>query len=433
MRKNLALLLGNFLEFYDFTLFAYLLPLIAPIFFPSDKTISSLTNGYLFLAIGFFSRPAGAVLFGYIGDYYGRRTAIVIAILIMSVATLGIGILPSSTSIGIYALIFLASLRILQGLSAGGEYSGAGLLLVENSTPKKQFLYGAILTSSGLFGAFVAAIMAATISISLFPKESWRVLFFIGGIIGFVALWLRLSMKEDITLKPTASTSDYLDIFKNYTTPLTYTIIFGALMNVPFQMVTGFVNTYFAATGVYNKTDLMFINAFIVLFCAIVTIGFGVLSKILHPVKMMLYASLGMAIFSFPFFFLIGSNNLFNFIAAELILILLSQFFVAPAFTVMAQLFPYHVRYRGIAIGNCLGLAFLGGLTPYISSYLIQTTDLSWSPAFYLCTVSIVGFFVVVLIQKGKKNSYELATNSLSPIVNNITQEIYETEVKPSR
>jgi MHS family proline/betaine transporter-like MFS transporter len=402
-----AVLLGNCLEFYDFTLFASLLPIIAPLLFPSEQILTSFTMGYTFLAIGFLARPVGAVLFGYIGDYYSRKRALILAVLMMSVSTLTIGVLPTYHVIGSYALLILVFCRILQGLSAGGEYSGAGLLLTENTKEEKRFLSGAVLTASGLVGAFIASTFAAMISMSFFAKESWRFLFLIGGCVGLVTLGLRLSTaNEKLSEKiPQANTKSWLTLFKEYKLSLFCTISFGALMNVPFHLVTGFINTYFVAIGAYNRTTIMLINAFVILFCAIATVYFGLLSQRLNPLKMMFYASLGMILFSFPFFLLVGSGNLSCFVFAELTLILLSQLFVAPAFGAMTQLFPYSVRYRGIAVGNCLGLALLGGSTPYISAKLIERTSLSWSPAFYLFMISTLGFIAVITIIRNKDES----------------------------
>lgn len=403
MTKYWALLLGNFLEFYDFTLFAALLPIISPLLFPSPEILSSFMSGYIFLAIGFLARPLGAVLFGYIGDRYSRKKALIVAILMMSIATIGIGVLPSYDSIGSWSLAILALCRIFQGLSAGGEYCGAGLLMTENSRKENQYLNGAVLTSSGLFGAFTASIVAATVSISFFPKESWRILFLIGGCIGFITLWLRLSMVDETSSESRIAKSNrvpWVSLFTQYKLPLLCTIGFGALMNVPFYLVTGFINTYFVATGAYTKTALMFTNAAVVFLCGIAVIFFGFLSKHFHPQKMMLGASVGITLFAFPFFFLVESGSFIAFIIAELSVVLMAEFFVAPALATMVHMFPYSIRYRGIAVGGCLGLAFLGGSTPYISANLVKYTGLSWSPAFYLFAVGLLGFFSVILAMR---------------------------------
>ncbi len=410
-RKDFPILLGNFLEFYDFTLFAALLPIIAPILFPSKEMVDSFISGYVFLAIGFLARPMGAILFGYIGDHYSRKTALILAILLMSLATFGIGILPTYNAIGVYALVILALCRILQGLSAGGEYSGAGLTLTENAYKDSPFLKGAILTASGLLGAFVASTVSAMTSMAFFPKESWRILFLMGGCIGLVTLWFRLSMKETRPVQHTTTphTVPWSSLLKKYKVPFLCSISFGALMNVPFYLITGFINTYFVATGTYARTTLMLMNAFVVLFCAIVTVLFGLLSKRRDPLKMMFYASLGMSLFSFPFFFLVHTSSFICFIAAELVLILLSQMFVAPAFATMASLFPYAIRYRGVAIGASFGLAFLGGSTPYISAHLIRYTGLAWSPAFYLCLISTLACASVMMISRHQSRSQAIS------------------------
>ena len=116
IKSNFSVLFGNFLEFYNFTLFAVLLPIIAPVLFPSENILNSFTSGYIFLAIGFFARPAGTVIFGYISDLYSRKISLIITILTMSCATFGIGLLPGSI-VGGFSFVILASFRFLQGLS----------------------------------------------------------------------------------------------------------------------------------------------------------------------------------------------------------------------------------------------------------------------------------------------------------------------------
>ena len=167
-------------------------------------------------------------------------------------------------------------------------------------------------------------------------------------------------------------------------------------MNVPFYLVTGFINTYFIAIEVYAKTTLMLINAAVILFCCIITGYFGCLLRHFNPARMMMCASLAIATFAFPFFLLVNSGILVYFVFAEIVLIVLSQLFVAPAVVVMIKMFPYTVRYRGVAIGNCLGLALFGGSTPYISGCLIKHTGLLWSPACYLFGVALLGFISIL-------------------------------------
>lgn len=401
IQRYYSLLLGNFLEFYDFTLFAYLIPVISPLLFPSTNIIDSYRFAYIFLAIGFLSRPAGAIIFGHIGDKYGRKAALLLSISAMSLATTVISFLPTNNPDWVIVFALLAICRIIQGLSAGGEYSGAGLLLIEGVQEEKQFINGAVLTASALLGAFAASFAAAIIGALEYSTKAWRFLFLFGGIIGAVCFWLRATIvtepqKINFSID---NSSNWAVLFKNYKKQLFLVVLCSALMNVPFQMITGFLNTYLVATGKFEKTTLMFINSAVVFICAVVTIIFGLFTRIADPVKMMLYASSGMVLFSFPFFILIEFKTLPYFLIGEIILILLSQFFVAPAFTVMAKLFPYQLRYRGVAMGNCLGLAFLGGGTPYICSYLVKITGYSWAPIFYLFIISGLGLLASLSIR----------------------------------
>lgn len=398
-----SILLGNLLEFYDFTLFAALLPIITPLFFPDQDILSSFNASYVFLSIGFFARPVGAIIFGYIGDLYSRKTSLILSIFLMSCATLSIGCLPSDDiNNKKYIIIILALCRALQGLSAGGEYSGAGILLTENNKQlTNNFLSGSLLTAFGLLGAFFASVIAAIISTKSSYIFCWRSLFVVGGCLGFLILIVRVfnsispSNRNHINCASKIFSWTYL--VQKYKASLLCTIGIGGLMNVPFYLITGFINTYFTALNIYAKTTIMFINAAVILFCAALTIYIGFLSKYFNPIKMMLYASLGMIIFSIPFFLLIQSGCLWCFIIAELALVCLSQLFVAPAVEVMSQLFPYSVRYRGMAVGNCLGLAFLGGSTPYISGYLVKYTGSACSPAIYLLVVAVLGFLSVLV------------------------------------
>jgi MHS family proline/betaine transporter-like MFS transporter len=402
MLKRFSLYIGNFLEFYDFTLFAYLIPIISPVLFPDASLIVSYTTGYLFLAVGFLFRPMGAILFGHIGDKYGRKLALQISILMMAISTGAMGLLSRNILDYDSLLALVIVFRIMQGLSAGGEYSGAGLMLIEKAEKRKQFSLGAYLTSSALLGAFAASLAAASTTWFSENDYYWRFLFFFGGGVGFIVFFLRFFLTEDCNLLEEKKDAyiAWTRLFKEYYVSIIFVILCSGLMNVPFQMVTGFINTYFIASGDYTKEVLMIVNAFVVLFCAIVTAIFGHISQFVNPQKMMLRASLGIIIFAVPFFLLVKQENIYVFVFAELILILLSQIFVAPAFAVLANLFPKKVRYRGLAVGNCLGIAFIGGVTPYFSSILINETGLEWSPALYLLVVAINAFIATILLKK---------------------------------
>ena len=413
MRNKSALLLGNFLEFYDFTLFAYLIPIISPIIFGNNNDMQAYMMGYVFLAVGFIFRPLGAIIFGHIGDKYGRKIAVLLSISLMAISTTMIGLLPTNFGNVTIVMVLLSLFRIMQGLSAGGEYSGTGLLLIENSECKQQFLNGAFLTASGLLGAFLASMLAALISFfDLSSQYYWRSLFIIGGMVGFLCLWLRIRIPNDKISNQARSdmeSSSWRLLFTGHLKAVLLTIFCSALMNVPFQLTTSFLNSFLIATGAFSKSHLMLINSGVVLFCALVTIALGYVTKIVEPIKMMLFASGSIFLFAVPFFAMITSGNVILFILAELVLIFLSQIFAAPAFVALALLFPRHVRYRGMAISNCLGLAIFGGSTSYICALLVSVIGVSWAPVLWLMGVSFAGLCATIGV-RGMRNTLDSAT-----------------------
>jgi MFS family permease len=185
-----------------------------------------------------------------VGDVYGRKIATMSSILVMSLTTIGMGLLPENNP-SIFVFLILIFLRVLQGLSARGEYSGAGLLLVENTEAKEGYFSGAALTASGLFGAIVATALAVLVSMTNIEKKLWWVLFLVGGSGGLIIFISRGFLQEKVITK--IDDKSWRALFSGYKKQLICIIIFGGLMNVPFQILTGFINTYFIALGNFSR------------------------------------------------------------------------------------------------------------------------------------------------------------------------------------
>jgi len=201
-RALIAGSIGNFIEWYEFAVYGFLATVIAKNFFQLEEEsgLTSLILTYASFAIAFFFRPLGAVVFGRLGDRIGRKPTLIIVLIMMTLATAAIGLVPVYASIGIAAPLIITGLRILQGLFAGGEYGGAVSLMTEFAPRGKRGLYGAWQSFTVALGLLAGAGIVALLSALLTPEAlydwGWRIPFFIALPLGAVALWLRVSMEE---------------------------------------------------------------------------------------------------------------------------------------------------------------------------------------------------------------------------------------------
>src|SRR5688572_29933528 len=182
---------GHLLEVYEITLYGWCITLFAQLYFTTDNLSTSTIASFGTYAAGFFMRPVGGIVFGHIGDRIGRKYALLASILLMSISTLAIGILPTYHQIGLCAPITLIIFRLLQGLSVGGEYSGSLIFLTEHLQMKRNNFIASILVSVGFLGALLATILSALFTSKLMPAWAWRIPFILGGVLGFCGYLLR--------------------------------------------------------------------------------------------------------------------------------------------------------------------------------------------------------------------------------------------------
>ncbi len=201
-RALIAGSIGNFIEWYEFAVYGFLATVIAKNFFQlaGEAPLTSLILTYAAFAVAFFFRPLGAVVFGRIGDRIGRKPTLILVLVMMTLATTAIGLVPVYASIGVAAPLLLTALRILQGLFAGGEYGGAVSLMTEFAPRGKRGLYGAWQSFTVALGLLAGAGIVALMSVLLTPEAmldwGWRIPFFLALPMGAIALWLRMHMEE---------------------------------------------------------------------------------------------------------------------------------------------------------------------------------------------------------------------------------------------
>src|SRR5262249_43479476 len=192
--------IGNVLEWYDFSIYGYFVTSIGRQFFPHQDAVAQLLSAFGVFALGYLMRPVGGVLIGHIGDRFGRRTALTVSVAAMAIRTFLIGILPGYATLGILAPIALTLLRMVQGLSVGGEYTSSMVFLVEHAPPGRRGLMGALIScgASGgiLLGSAVGAGFAAGMSVTALDAWGWRIPFLLGLLVGFAGYLLRRHVLE---------------------------------------------------------------------------------------------------------------------------------------------------------------------------------------------------------------------------------------------
>ncbi len=395
-----AAVIGNFVEWYDFTIYGYLAVVIAPLFFPTEDRLVSLMATFAVFGVAFLMRPVGALFFGNIGDKIGRRSTLSAVILIASGATFLIGLLPSYETIGILAPLLLVLARLVQGFAVGGEFGGATAFMVEYAPDEKRGLYGSwqffTQGASLVVGLLIATGLTAAVSEEALYSWAWRVPFLIALPLGLVGLYMRLRLEDtpafravqehhEIERAPLmeslrAHGKDLLKVV-GLTWPLTglvYLLIFAPTylseqIDVPLSL--GFTAVIL---GTLSWTVVVPFSA--------------LLSDRIGRRKPFLIASPVLAvILSVPVFLLLQTAR-FPAITLALVIVgcvvgIASGVYAAA----MCEVFPTNVRYSSLSLGYSVAVSIFGGTTPFIFTALLAATGNPLSPAFYLVVAGLAG------------------------------------------
>ncbi len=399
-------LLGNILEWYDFALYGYFAHIISPLFFPNDNKLLSLITTFAVFAIGFIMRPVGALLFGMMGDRYGRKQSLSIAILLMAIPTTLIGCLPSYQTIGIAAPLLLLLMRLLQGLAVGGEFTGSMVYIIEHTNPAKRCFYSAIVMSSAFVGLLFGSMMA--LLVEQFNQNSpnlWRVPFLLSFILGFIGLYLRLGMPESPEFK-SLQTNGQIEAnpIKTLLTNYKYNIALGFMavmlpsagFYLSFLYLANFLHTFLAV----DIQRAFLINSLAMLVIIIGLPLIGLLADKVGKLVMLYVGAIGFLMCSIPLFALIINGDSIALIIAEIIFagLVAISYSSIPAFLV--QLFPPQVRYTGISLPYNLANALIGGTIPLVSTALIYYTGSYYAPAIYLSVIALISLLALKYFAK---------------------------------
>jgi MHS family proline/betaine transporter-like MFS transporter len=386
---------GNILEFYDFTLYAAFASTIAMLFFPIESLELSLIATFGIFAIGFVVRPLGAILFGHIGDKYGRKTSLVFSILLMAFPTFLIGIIPTYESIGIWAPVLLTLCRLLQGICAGGEYTGAAIFTLEHILPKRRGLVGGILILTCVGGALLASLIAIFINSLNLPDWKWRLAFMFGGIIGIISIYIRLKLEETKVFEELRANKKIIEIpllsvLREQKKSLFTMITVGGLNGATIYTLFGYSVSYLIHTANISS-EIAYMSSIVGLVSLMITAPFfGHLADRLGSKVIMFFGASGVSIFSYIYYTGFMSQDILTIFVSQITLGILAAMYVGPQHLFSLSLFSPEERMTGISLGYALGMALIGGTTPIISSYLIMKTGDATTPFLWLSFSAIL-------------------------------------------
>ncbi|MEQ9115859.1 MAG: MFS transporter [Rickettsiales bacterium] len=398
-------LLGNILEYFDYTIFAVFSIQIGKYFFSDYDQLTQVLWSLTIFGAGFITRPLGSMLFGHFGDKKGRRKTLIYTISGMAFSTLLIGILPSYNQIGIYAPIMLCLLRLCQGLFVGGEGAGAAVYVLEQNKVYNKGVIGGAIMSSNIFGATIA--MIAGLVINQFTSESiaWRLLFVTGGVFGMIIILLRTSLPETaeyILVKKDAKVIRFpiVQLFQKYWRQVIISFLVGAFTSSVSYCTKAYVNVHFQQIMGYSINLSLAYSIFALFFFMTLLPVFGFFANKHGDRKFMLSFTVVVILITPIAFKLIS----IEFMSANLLGLFLIGSLAAgicsPIYPYMASMFPANVRYTGVAVSFNLGIAFFGGFSPLFSTLITNWTGMKSGAFLYIITLGIIYLITELIIDR---------------------------------
>lgn len=400
---------GNTMEWFDFGVYAYFATIIATLFFPSEDPVASLLASFAVFAVAFFMRPLGALIFGHFGDRIGRRNTLAAAIILMAVATFLIGILPTYEQIGVLAPILLVLARLLQGLSAGGEWGGSASFMVEFAPEGRRGFFGSwqqfSVVGGLLLGSATGALLTSTLSEAALNSWGWRVPFLIGLLLGLVGLYIRLQVDETPEFRAVIQNREVAaapirETLRGHNRAGLVAIGFTLVWTVAYYLLLTYMPTYVSQTLEISASLALISNTIGLVFLMALIPVMGALSDRIGRKPMLIGAAVGLAVLTYPMFLLISQGSFVLIVLAQIVFAVLIAMYSGPGPAALVEMFPTNVRYSALGVSYNLSVAVFGGTAPFIATFLINRTGSDLSPTFYMILAAVITLAVLIRIQE---------------------------------
>ncbi|WP_018126083.1 MFS transporter [Desulfovibrio oxyclinae] len=416
-KRHTALLagfIGNVVEWYDFALYGYMAGIISTLFFPQQSDTAGLIATYGIFAAGFFMRPLGSGILGWMGDTLGRSRTMMISVIMMVLPTVLLGCLPTYDTIGLWAPVLLVIIRMVQGLSVGGEFSSSVTYLVETASDDGRGLAGSWANTGSMAGMLLGSGAAAALT-NLFPSDfvhswGWRIPFLLGGIIGGLAILLRRRLPQSDHFQnhheERDETSPLLEAFTTNRKQMIQAILFASAYGILFYIpLVYFPEWLHRETGMERELALQINTAGTALLLALIPVSGWLGDRLIRRTRLISMTMFLLMLCAVPLYVWLANDGLYGAIAVQFLLAMLVAVPLGSAPAMFVELFPACDRLSGYSVAYNIGLGVVGGATPMLATSLIEMTGSSVAPAALLATAGLMAFAVTLWMKDGSREA----------------------------
>ena len=391
-----ASMVGNVLEWYDFAIYGNFAAVIGRQFFPREDAVAQLLAAFGVFAIGYMVRPIGGVVIGYIGDVYGRRAALTVSVMAMAVPTFLMGLLPGYRMLGLIAPVALVLLRMIQGLSVGGEYTSSMVFLVERAPDGHRGLMGAVAccgtTLGFLIGSGVGATITATMTTETLDSWGWRIPFLLGIAIGIIGFILRhgLSDVRPVQRSERRSIVKMLRSHWQLVLRLAQLSVFDAVM---FLLIFVYVASWVQTADGISPAHTLEINTVSMMVVLPAKLASGWLSDRFGRKRVMMVSTVLAVIVALPLFWVMYHPSPVMVLLGQMGFSVIVGLFSGTLMTTLIESTPSRIRCTAVGLGHNACFGVIGGLTPLVAAWLVARTADELAPAYLIMVAAAVSFF----------------------------------------
>jgi MFS transporter, MHS family, proline/betaine transporter len=397
-------IIGNVIEYYDFALIGFLAVMMGNLFFPSTDPFLSLLGSFGAFAAGMIMRPVGAMIFGHIGDRVGRRFALMTSLVLMALPTFLIGCLPTYAQIGIVAPILLVTLRMIQGLSVGGEYASSIVYLVEQSSPNRQNLYGSFVSVGAkigmALGSGLCGVLLWYLGENVMGDWGWRIPFLLSIVIAAAGLYLRRNLTdtyqphEDKTIPLVAIFRDHKKLFIQF-------LIVASVIWMLYYTLFIYLPHWLEDSAGLLKVDAGKINTISIVLGVIFIPIMAMVADRLGSIQVMRVSAIATAITIVPIMYVMVHGGFYGALISTALMTLLLCAFQAPIFSTVVHGLKHHghrASFTALILGSAAGI--VGGVTPVLMTSLVEFSGNIYAPAYLIGVLSVVAWGVLMGIKR---------------------------------